>query len=100
MESGFLSTNVELSCKKEGDEKKRKTGEKGNNGGRSRGAHVACPAALPPPPSPTYQVRWKRYSRKFPLSPPPQLVQFPESAEDFRDSLWMEVKSKKTDIRQ
>jgi hypothetical protein len=103
MESGFLSTTVEPSCEKEGDEKKRKTGEKkteeGSPGLKRRTHCMPCGA------SPPLHLLIKAGGRGTAESPPsphppplPQLVQSIGSAEDLHDGFQMEVKSRKTVI--
>jgi hypothetical protein len=63
--ANFLSTTVESSCEKERDEKKRKTGEKKTEeespGLKRHTRCTPCGASPPPPTSPTYQGRSKRY---------------------------------------
>ena len=66
----------------------------------SGGAHKACPAVFPPPPHLLIRTG-ERGTGESPPSPPHlQLLQFSETGENLHNGLYMEVKSRKTDIRQ
>jgi hypothetical protein len=75
-DSGFLSTIVEPSCKKEGDKNERRTSEKENRGGEVQGSRW-CTCSMhrgtsPPPPYPrTLPIRPGDSGESPPLPPPP-----------------------------
>jgi hypothetical protein len=77
---------------------KRRTKEKDPEGGPETRTHGnACLLTSPPPPD------LISMPQRFPLSPPPPIsnfCRFPETVEDLRDSLQMEVLNSKTDIVQ
>ncbi len=89
-------------CRKEEDGEREKDSWKDNRGGMSE-AQEARKWHAPrhfPLPSPTYQGRWKRLSRKPPPCTPSPLGQFGTQVEDLRDGLCMQVMNRKTDIWQ